>query len=81
MCSKFQISWSLVSECMSFNMFKEHIQCIATKICCNIGLISRVRRCSSLDHSKMLFNATIRPHLDYCSHVLTDTSRTTSRYL
>ncbi len=61
-----------LDECMSF---KEHIQRIAARISCKIGLISRARRYLSLEHSKMLFNAIVFPHFDYCSQVWTNASK------
>ncbi len=49
--------------------FTDHIQCVTAKISCKISLICRAKKYLSLDHSKMLFNATILPHFDYCSQV------------
>ncbi len=57
-------------------VIQEHNQHIAAKISCKIGLISGARRHLSLEHSKMLFNAIVLPHFDYCSQVWTNASKT-----
>ncbi len=57
--------------------YKEHISKVVKKISSRIGAVSRVVKYISLDHRKMLFNAIILPHFDYCSQVWSNASKTT----
>ncbi len=57
--------------------YKEHITKIASKISSRIGVLSKVVKYINLEHRKMLFNAIVLPHFDYCSQVWGNANKTT----
>ncbi len=49
--------------------YKEHVSKVVKKISSRIGVLSKVVRYVTLDYRKLLFNAIVLPHFDYCSQV------------